>query len=190
MGVTGALNLLSTAVSAYGSYQQGKAEQAQAEANAQIYEAQAKNIQEQQKIVAGQYRTKANVLRGQAVTSAARGGLKISGTTANSISQSIMQLQMDNSYEQFNLQAKRQEAYSNAALQRYQGQMAYSNGLFKAGSTALSGASDFYNKYWKGTGSTTSSAGNSPMTWAKGQINKVRSWGNKKFSGGFPLDLG
>lgn len=184
MGVTGALSLLSTAVSAYGSYQQGKAEQATAEANAQIYEAQAKNIKEAQKITAEQYRSKANVLRGQAVTSAARAGLKISGTTANSISQSIMQLQMDNSYEQFNLQAKRQEAYSNAALQRYKGQMAYSNGLFKAGSTALNGASDFYNKYWKS--STTSSSGNSVGTWFKGQANKVKSWGNTRLSGGLP----
>lgn len=176
MGVTGALSLIGTAASAFGSYQQGKAEQAQAEANEQIYEAQAKNIQEQQKIVAGQYRTKANVLRGQAVTSAARGGLKISGTTANSISQSIMQLQMDNSYEQYNLQAKKQEAYSNAALQRYQGKMAYSNGLFKAGSTVLNGASDFYNKYWK----------TSNTTWLKGQANKIKSWGNTKLSGGLP----
>lgn len=184
MGVTGALSLIGTAASAFGSYQQGKAERDQAEANAQIYEAQARNIQEQQKIVAGQYRTKANVLRGQAVTSAARSGLKISGTTANSISQSIMQLQMDNSYEQFNLQAKRQEAYSNAALQRYQGQMAYSNGLFKAGSTVLNGASDFYNKYWKTP--TTSSSGNSVGTWIKGQANKIKSWGNTRFSGGLP----
>lgn len=184
MGVTGALNLLSTAVSAYGSYQQGKAEQAQAEANAQIYEAQAKNIKEAQKITAEQYRSKANVLRGQAVTSAARGGLKISGTTANSISQSIMQLQMDNSYEQFNLQTKRQEAYNNAALQRYQGKVAYSNGLFKAGATVLNGASDFYNKYWKTP--TTSSSGNSVGTWIKGQTNKVKSWGNTRLSGGLP----
>lgn len=184
MGVTGALSLIGTAASAFGSYQQGKTERDQAEANAQIYEAQARNIQEQQKIVAGQYRTKANVLRGQVVTTAARSGLKISGTTANSISQSIMQLQMDNSYEQFNLQAKRQEAYSNAALQRYQGQMAYSNGLFKAGSTVLNGASDFYNKYWKTP--TTSSSGNSVGTWFKGQANKVKSWGNTRLSGGLP----
>ena len=176
MGVTGALSLISTAVSAYGSYQQGKAERTQAEANAQIYEAQAKNIKEAQKITAEQYRSKANVLRGQAVTSAARGGLKISGTTANSISQSIMQLQMDNSYEQFNLQTKRQEAYNNAALQRYQGKVAYSNGLFKAGSTALSGATDFYNKYWK----------SSNTTWLKGQANKIQSWGNTRLSGGLP----
>lgn len=182
MGVTGALSLVGAAASAYGSYAQGKAERTQAEANAQIYEAQAKNIKEAQKITADQYRSKANVLRGQATATAARNGVRISGTTANSISQSIMQLQMDNSYEQFNLQAKRQQAYSNAALQRYQGQMAYSNGLMKAGTTALNAGVNYYNKYWKG--STTSSDGNSPMTWVKGQINKARSWGNTKFSGG------
>ena len=184
MGVTGALSLIGTAVSAYGSYQQGKAEQATAEANAQIYEAQARNIQEQQKIVAGQYRTKANVLRGQAVTSAARNGLRISGTTANSISQSIMELQIDNSYQQYNLATQRQEAFNNAALQRYQGKQAYRSGLFKAGATALSGASDFYNKYWKTP--TTSSSGNSVGTWFKGQTNKIKSWKNTRLSGGLP----
>lgn len=149
MGVTGALNLISSAVTAYGSYQQGKAEQAQAEANAKIYEAQAKNIKEAQKITAEQYRSKANVLRGQATTTAARNGLRISGTTANSISQSIMQLQMDNSYEQYNLQVQRQNAFDNAALQRYQGQIAYTNGLMRAGSTALKAGASYYDKYWK-----------------------------------------
>jgi hypothetical protein len=187
MGVTGVLaglNIAGTAAGVWGSYQQGRAEREQAEANAQIYEAQARNIQEQQKIVAGQYRTKANVLRGQATTDAARSGLRISGTTANSISQSIMELQMDNSYQQYNLATQRQEAFDNAALQRYQGKQAYRSGLFKAGATALSGASDFYNKYWKTP--TISSSGNSAGTWFKGQANKIKSWGNTKLSGGLP----
>lgn len=176
MGVTAALTAVGTAATAIGGVAQGISEKRQAEANAQVYEAQARNIQEQQKIVAGQYRTKANVLRGQATTDAARSGLKISGTTASSISQSIMELQMDNSYQQYNLAAQRQEALNNAALQRYQGQQAFRSGLFKAGSTALSGASDFYNKYWK----------SSYTTWIKGQANKVKSWGNTKLSGGLP----
>lgn len=178
MGVTAALMATSTAVSAIGSISQGIAEKKQAEANAQTYEAQARNIAEQQKIVAGQYRTKANVLRGQATADAARSGLRISGTTANSISQSIMDLQMDNSYQQFNLAAQRQEAFDNAALQRYQGKQAYRNGLFKAGATVLSSASDFYNKYWK----TPTNVG----TWVKGQTNKIKSWGNTRLSGGLP----
>ena len=192
MGVTGALSLAGAAMSAFGSYSQGVTQKATAEANAQIYEAQARNIAEQQKITAGQYRTKANVLRGEATTSAARNGLRISGTTANSISQSIMQLQMDNSYEQYNLAVQKQEAYNNAALQRYQGKMAYRNGLFNAGKTALTAGVDFYDKYWKGTGnastwgSKTSSSGNNAWTWAKGQVNKVKSWGKTKLSGGLP----
>jgi hypothetical protein len=149
-GVTAALTLGSAALSAYGSYQKGKAEKEQAEANAQIYDAQAKNIREAQKITAGQFRTQGNVLRGQATADAARNGLKISGTTASSISQSIMQLQMDNAYQQFNLEAKRINAMNNAALQRYQGKMAYRNGLMEAGKTALTAGIDYKNKYWKG----------------------------------------
>ena len=176
MGVTGALSLIGTAASAAGSISKGMAENATAQANAQIYEAQARNIQEQQKIVAGQYRTKANVLRGQAVTSAARGGLKISGTTANSISQSIMQLQMDNSYEQYNLQVQKQNAYSNARLQRMQGKQALIGGYMEAGKTALSAGTDYYSKYWKGSNNGT---------WFKGQVNKIKNRGTK-LSGGLP----
>lgn len=149
-GVTAALTLGSAALSAYGSYQQGKAQKEQAEANAQIYDAQAKNIKEAQKITDSQYRTQGNVLRGQATTTAARNGLKISGTTASSISQSIMQIQMDNAYEQFNLEAKRINAMNNAELQRFQGRMAYRNGLMEAGKTALTAGIDYKNKYWKG----------------------------------------
>lgn len=184
MGVTGALQLAGAAMSAYGSYQEGKIAKQTGEMNAQIYEAQAKNIEEAKKITAEQYRSKANVLRGAAITSAARGGLKISGTTANSISQSIMQLQMDNAYEQYNLDVKKQAAYNNAALQRYQGKTAYSNGLMNAGKTALNAGVDYYNKYWKTP--TTSSSGNSVGTWFKGQANKIKSWGNTRLSGGLP----
>lgn len=155
MGTTGALQLVGAAMSAYGSYQQGKAEQATAEANALIYEAQAKNIEEAKKITDAQYRSKANVLRGQAITTAARNGVRISGTTANSISQSIMQLQMDNAYEQYNLDLKKQNAFNNADLQRFQGKSAFTNGLFQAGSTALNAGIDYHNKYWKNTKTIT-----------------------------------
>lgn len=157
MGVTAALMAGSAAISAIGSIAQGVQENQQAKANAAIYEAQAKNIATQQKITAGQYSTKANVLRGKATATAARSGLRISGTTASSISQSIMQLQMDNSYEQYNLELQKQNAYSNAALQRYQGKSAMFNGIMKAGGTALSAGMDYYNKYWKAP--TTNSNG-------------------------------
>lgn len=177
-GITAALTIGSAALGAVGSISQGIAQKKQAEANAQIYDAQARNIAEQQKITAGQYRTKANVLRGEATATAARNGLKISGSTANSISQSIMQLQMDNSYEQYNLATQRQEAYNNAALERYQGKQAYRSGLFNAATTALTAGVDYYGKYWK-------TPQNSPATWFKGQANKIMSFGKTRLSGGY-----
>ena len=72
-GVTAALMLAGAATSAIGSISQGYAENQQAKANAAIYEAQAKNIATQKEITAEQYRTKQNVLRGQAITTAAKG---------------------------------------------------------------------------------------------------------------------
>ena len=171
--LTGAVGLAGGLASAFGSYQQGKAEQDIANANAQIYEAQAKNIKSAQEITAGQYRTKANVLRGQAITTAARQGIKISGTTANSISQSIMQLQMDNSYQQFNYEVQKQNAYNNAILQRYQGQMARANGMMKAGQTALSASTNYFDKYWKASDTQ------GITTWAKGVKNKIATRGIK-----------
>lgn len=175
MGVTAALALGSAAISAFGSIQEGRAQRDQAEINARIYEKQAQNIAEARKITDSQYRTKANVLRGQATAAAARGGIKISGSTANSISQSIMQLQMDNSYEQYNLASKQQQAYANAALERYQGRMAYNSGLLKAGTTALTAGKDYYSKYWENSGA---------QTWLKGQKNKFNTRGTK-ISGGW-----
>ena len=83
-----------------------------------------------------------------------------------------MQLQMDNSYQQFNLEVEKHNAYSNAILQRYQGKMARANGLMKAGSTALTAGSDYLSTYWKGSG-------NSPLTFAKGLKNKITSRGVK-----------
>ena len=167
------MSIGSAAASMYGSYQQGKAEQMQAETNAQIYEAQAKNIRSAQRITDRQYRTKANVLRGQATATAARNGLRISGTTANSISQSIMELQMDNSYEQYNLELERHNAFTNAMLQRYQGKMARTSGMMQAGQTALNMGADLYGKYWKNDTSNTN-------TWNWNGLRK-----NARLSGGF-----
>lgn len=141
--------LIGTASGIYGAYQQGKTEKILAENNALIYEQQAKNITSAKRIVGKQYRQKAAAISGQAITTAARNGLKISGSVAGSISQSIMQLQLDNSYEQYNLELKKRNAKMDALMQRYQGKMAYSNGLMNAGNTALNAGLDFTSKYWK-----------------------------------------
>lgn len=143
------LSVGAAAFKGIGQVATGFAENKQAQINAKIYEAQAQNIQAQGRILAGQYRTKANQLQGQAVTTAARGGLKISGSVASSISQSMEQLALDESYEQYNLSVQRQQALDNARLQRYKGRHAIMGGLVNAGDTLLTAGKDYYNKYYK-----------------------------------------
>lgn len=189
-GVTAALTIGGGALSAIGKMTEGVQGFKVGQANAAIYEAQAKNIAAAQAITAEQYRTKANVLRGEATTMAARNGVKISGSTANSISQSIMQIQMDNAYNQYNLEVKKQEAFSNASLERYKGRGALFSGFVGAGVSALSAGKDYYEKYWNGSSSNSNSNWlknkvDKGTTWVKGQTNKIKNRGSK-LSGGLP----
>ena len=168
MGVLGAITAVSGIVSAGSSIAGGIAEKNAAERNAQIYEAQAANIQAQaaniqaqqrnvdaqKSIVAGQYRTKQTQFKGEAVANAARAGVKISGSVAQSISQSITQLQIEQSYEQYNLdvqkynlQVQKQQALDEAAFQRRRGRQALLSGFMNAGTTALNSAGSYYSKY-------------------------------------------
>ncbi len=145
------LSIGAAALKGIGQISQGFIENKQAQINAQIYEAQAKNIQAQKNIVTRQYATKANQLQGTAVTTAARGGLKISGSVASSISQSMEQLALDESYEQYNLSMQKQQALDNANMQRYKGRHAILNGMYNTGATLLSSGIDYKNKYYKKT---------------------------------------
>jgi hypothetical protein len=162
MGVLGAITAVSGIVSAGSSIAGGIAEKNAAERNAQIYEAQAaniaaqeQNVQAKKNIVAGQYRNKQAALKGTAVTTAAHAGVKVSGSVAQSISQSITQLQIEQSYKQYNLdverynlQVQRQQALDEAAFQRKKGRQALLSGFMNAGTTALSSAGSYYSKYW------------------------------------------
>lgn len=161
MGVLSAITAVTAVANTTSQIMTGISEKNAADRNAEIFEAQAANIQSQKNIVAGQYRTKASQLQGEAVTRAARQGVKISGSTAQSISQSITQLGIEQSYEQYNLNVQKQQALDNAAYQRYQGRQALNNAYMKAGTTLLSSATSYYSKYWK----TNNSITNSAKTW-------------------------
>lgn len=159
MGVLGALTAVTAVAGATSQIMTGVGEKKAADKNAEIFEAQATNIQSQKNIVAGQYRTKATQLRGEAVSRAARQGVKVSGSVAQSISQSITELKIEQSYQQYNLSVQKQEALDNAAYQRYQGRQALRSGFMNAGTTLLSGATNYYSKYWKNTSPATSQKG-------------------------------
>ena len=151
------LSMGGLALETVGQVTQGFMANKQAQVNAQIYEAQVKNIQAQKQVLSMQYARKANQLEGEAIANAGRGGVKISGSVASSISRNMEQLAIDESIEQYNLSIEKQKALDNAKFQRYQGRSAIMNGMYNAGSNLLSKGADVYNKYYKKTPTITTS---------------------------------
>ena len=129
----------------------GFSQKAAAESNAAAYYAQAQNIQTQKGILARQYGVQGSLLEGQAVTTAARQGIKNSGTVASSISASLTELNLQKGYELYNLEVQRVQAMNNARYQEYAGKMALTQGFFNAAGSAFSalgklGESNLWNK--------------------------------------------
>ncbi len=119
--------------------------------NAAAYRIQAQNIQTQKGILARQYGVQGSLLEGQAVTTAARQGIKNSGTVASSISASLTELNLQKGYELYNLEVQRVQAMNNARYQEYAGKMALSQSFFNAAGSAFSalgkiGESNLWNK--------------------------------------------
>ena len=123
------------------------AEKHTAESNAAAYRAQAQNITTQQGITARQYATQGNILQGQAVTSAARQGVKVSGTVASSISRSLTALNLDKGYQIYNLEVEKTKAINNAYYQDWVADTAMVRGFFNSAESALgsSGSSNFFS---------------------------------------------
>lgn len=166
MGATAIVGAIMTGVSMIGGT---IASMQTAEHNADVYRAAAQNVDSQKEITAGQYRNKAAKLAGEASATAARGGLTLSGSTAQSISQSLTQLGIDQSYEQFNLDVEKSRYLNEADYQKHLRKQSGISLLFGLPITALSSGSDYASKYWgknKGsvTGFTPSMTPNSSVT--------------------------
>ena len=127
-GVTGGISSIMT----------GFSENAVAKSNAAAYYAQAQNIQTQKGIVARQYGVQGSLLEGQAVTTAARQGLKNTGTVASSISASLTELNLQKGYELYNLEVERVKAINNARNQEFMGTMSIAQGFFGASGSMFS----------------------------------------------------
>lgn len=193
MGVTGALMAGAGLMSVVGNISQGVNERNQAEANAAmydqqaaIYQMQANSVNTQKQILAGQYGTKQTQLRGKAINLAASQGLKISGSTAASISQSISELQLEQSYQQYNLDVEKaqylansQNALNAAESQRNKGRAAMRAGMLKAATSALSTGTDIYSNYFGGAGQSINGFG----TTIKHYGSSLRSGWTKLSSG-------
>ncbi len=143
------------AASTMSSVVEGFSEKSAANNNVKAFEIQAQNIETQKGITSTQYQNKANQLQGQATTRAASQGLKISGSTAQSISQSLTQLGLDKSYEIYNLNTQKHTALQNASAERRRGRSALLSGIMRGVGSALSGFGNFAGSAAGAGGSVT-----------------------------------
>ena len=132
-----------------------------AESNANAYRAQAQNIGTQQGIIARQYGSYENIIQGKAVTTAARQGLKVSGTVASSISRSLTALNLDKGYKLYNLEVEKTKAINNARYQDWVADTALVRGFYSSAASALgsAGSSNLFSGGKQTTDSTVKMSG-------------------------------
>ena len=125
-----------------------------AEYNAKVLESEAQNIESQKDIVRAQYRNKAAALSGEGAATAGRSGIMLSGSTAQSISQSLTQLGMDRSYELYNLDVEKTRTLNEAAYQKNLKKQTGMSLLFGLPTTALDAGSTYYSRFGGGNKGT------------------------------------
>ncbi|MBO6305469.1 MAG: hypothetical protein J6M62_10400 [Selenomonadaceae bacterium] len=135
-----ALSVGSQVSNALQSYRNSKFE-------ARQYKLQSEELELQKEVLTDQYRTKRNQLIGNAVAQAAASGVKVSGSVASSISNSLTEMGMEESYRKFNLSMEQNNLAFEAKAAKAQGKQARIAGLIGAATTALSSYST-YDYYW------------------------------------------
>ena len=135
-----ALSVGSQISNAFQSYKNGKLE-------ARQYKLQSEELELQKEVLTDQYRTKRNQLIGNAVAQAAASGVKVSGSVASSISNSLTEMGMEESYLKFNISMEQNNLAFKAKAAKAQGKQARLAGLIGAGTTALSSYAS-YDYFW------------------------------------------
>ena len=140
----------------------------QARSNAKImanqYGLQERQLEEQKNILARQYRTKRQLLTGTLMTRAANNGVKVSGSVADSLSQSLLETELEESYQKYNISMEQINARYKAKASKIEGRYALINSIIDAGTTALSNYAT-YDYYWGsgGIGNTTQTTKTAPI---------------------------
>jgi hypothetical protein len=144
-------NLLSTGLQAYGSFSQGKSEQEAYNQNADLITQSA--TLEKEKIT-----REATLMQGTQRAAYARSGVKISGSALDVMLNTASNYEYDKMIVDYN-------AKLQASQQRYYGQQAYSQGMFKVGQSLISGAVNFSSGFKIPTKTTTSVNRNNLITY-------------------------
>lgn len=142
-------------VSAYGSYQQGKAQRRMAEYNAKVAEANAKVAERDGREIANAQRRRNERILASQRASSAKSGVTGVGTSLIVAADQTMQLELDALETERQGEIQGYNLRQQAKLDRAGGNAAYKAGLWSAGGTLLSGAADVaggissYNKVKK-----------------------------------------
>ena len=131
-----ALKVGSSLANSYTEYNNSKLE-------AKQYQLQSEQLELQKDVLTDQYRTKRNQLQGSAIAKAGASGVKVSG----SISNSLTELGMEESYKKFNISMEQNNLNYKSKLTKQQAKQKMIAGFLNAGSSALSSYST-YDKYW------------------------------------------
>ena len=136
---------------------QGQQAKSTAKFQAQQYQLQVKQLEQEKKILAEQYQTKRQQLVGELTHKAAKSGVKLSGSVADSLSQSLTELGLEESRQKYNISMNQVNANYASKMAKVQGRLAQINSWMGAGTTALSSYMT-YNQYW-GSGNSGTTTG-------------------------------
>lgn len=116
----------------------------------QQYALQSEELELQKGILTDQYRQKRQKLQGDAVAMAAANGVKVSGSVAESISNSLTQLGLEESRQKFNLDMEKANLAYKSKMSRVNANNQFTASLLNATASGMKGYAT-YDKYWGST---------------------------------------
>lgn len=134
---------ISTASQVMGAYSERKT----AKYQAQQFDTQIEQLNLQKEILSDQYRAKRDQLQGDAISKAGANGVKVSGSIAESISNSLTELGMEESYRKFNIDMEKNNLSYQKKMTKINARNKFYATLLSAGTNAMSSAA-VYNKFW------------------------------------------
>jgi hypothetical protein len=150
MGVAGALTLASTAVSAYGQYQQGQQQAQAAEYNAAVARQQAEASREAGKLEAARIRKQKERLTGRQRAMYAKAGVTMEGSPMEVMLDSATDAEMDALITEYNYETQARQAGSQASMSQWRAGVYERTGTQRAGATLLQGVSTAYGGFGGG----------------------------------------
>lgn len=144
---TGIATLAGTGMSIYGSIKEGNDAANAARRNADTARMQAKNIEAAGALDAQRQRKQAESLYKRQKALYGASGVTFSGSPMAVMLDTAAEAELDAQIGEYNTKINRNQALSQADYDDYQAQVYSQAGLFKAGSSLLTGASNFATNY-------------------------------------------